>query len=144
MLSNHFFHLVTVAVVADLLGLPTIRAVIIAVYAALGIGLLCDAVSRPLDIALINFNDSLPGSVCQCIAPDIPRRLTTGTPAKAGDHGAGAVSPTAGGLYELGQLLPGLPELYGTLGGVAPGPCEQEQDVLSGHLNPFLWKKRWI
>lgn len=40
MFSEGFFDLVAVAVVADLLGLTTIRAVIIAVDAALCIGLL--------------------------------------------------------------------------------------------------------
>lgn len=109
MIPEGFFGLVTMPVVADLLGLPTIWTVIIAVYAAFGIGFWGDAIARPLDIALIDFNDSLAGGVCQCIAPDIPRCLTAGTPAKPSNAGAGAVCPAAGGVDKVGQLLPGLP-----------------------------------
>lgn len=121
MIPEGFFGLVTMPVVADLLGLPTIWTVIIAVYAAFGIGFLGDAIARPLDIALIDFNDSLAGGVCQCIAPDIPRRLTAGAPAKPRHTGAGAVHSAAGGADKVGQLLTGLPELHGTVGGVGPG-----------------------
>ena len=60
MFSEGFFDLMAVAVVADLLGLTTIRAVIIAVDAALCIGLLRDAVAGAGNVALADFNDSLP------------------------------------------------------------------------------------
>ena len=58
MFSEGFFDLMAVAVVADLLGLTTIRAVIIAVDAALCIGLLRDAVAGAGNVALADFNDS--------------------------------------------------------------------------------------
>lgn len=45
MFSESFFDLVAVAIVADLFGLTSIRAIIIAVDTALGIGLLRDAVA---------------------------------------------------------------------------------------------------
>lgn len=121
MIPEGFFGLVTMPVVADLLGLPTIWTVIIAVYAAFGIGFWGDAIARPLDIALIDFNDSLAGGVCQCIAPDIPRFLTAGAPPKPSNAGAGAVGPAAGDADKVRQLLPGLPQLHRAVGGVGPG-----------------------
>ena len=73
MFSEGFFDLMAVAVVADLLGLTTIRAVIIAVDAALCIGLLRDAVAGAGNVALADFNDSLPSGVCQRVVSDSPR-----------------------------------------------------------------------
>ena len=50
MQAESFFCFVTVAVIADLPGLPTIRAVIISVDAALGVGLMFDAIARAVDV----------------------------------------------------------------------------------------------
>mgnify|MGYP004526933401 CR=1 FL=1 len=96
MQAESFFYFVTVAVIADLLGLPTIRAVIISVDAALGVGLLFDAIARAVDVTFVDFNDSLPCGVCQCVVAGRPRCLAALTPAKPRDHRAGAVHPAAG------------------------------------------------
>ena len=121
MFSEGFFDLMAVAVVADLLGLTTIRAVIIAVDAALCIGLLRDAVAGAGNVALADFNDSLPSGVCQRVVSDSPRCLTAGAPPKPMHACPGAVHSAAGGPSEVCKALPGLPELHGTGGGVSPG-----------------------
>ena len=44
----------------------------------------------------VDFNDSLPCGVCQCVVAGRPRCLAALTPAKPGDHRAGSVHPAAG------------------------------------------------
>lgn len=68
--SESFFDLVAVAIVADLFGLTSIRAIIIAVDTALGVGLLRDAVAWAGNVAFADFNDSLPGGICQRVVAD--------------------------------------------------------------------------
>ena len=121
MFSEGFFDLMAVAVVADLLGLTTIRAVIIAVDAALCIGLLRDAVAGAGNVALADFNDSLPSGVCQRVVSDSPRCLTAGAPPKPMHACPGAVHPPAGGLGKLAQALAGCFQAHGAVGGVRPG-----------------------
>ena len=121
MFSEGFFDLMAVAVVADLLGLTTIRAVIIAVDAALCIGLLRDAVAGAGNVALADFNDSLPSGVCQRVVSDSPRCLTAGAPPKPMHACPGTVHPPAGGLGKLAQALAGCFQAHGAVGGVRPG-----------------------
>lgn len=121
MFSEGFFDLMAVAVVADLLGLTTIRAVIIAVDAALCIGLLRDAVAGAGNVALADFNDSLPSGVCQRVVSDSPRCLTAGAPPKPMHACPGAVHTATRGLRELCKALPGGSQPHSGVGGVQPG-----------------------
>ena len=121
MQAENLFYFVAVAIVADLFGLPTIRTIIIPVDSALRIGLLRDAIARAFDIAPVDFNDSLPGCVCQRIMTNIPRRPARFAPAELRHAGAGAVHPSAGGLGKLAQALAGRPQAHGAVGGVHPG-----------------------
>lgn len=121
MFSEGFFDLMAVAVVADLLGLTTIRAVIIAVDAALCIGLLRDAVAGAGNVALADFNDSLPSGVCQRVVSDSPRCLTAGAPPKPMHACPGAVHTATRGLRELCKALAGGFQAHSTVGGVHPG-----------------------
>lgn len=121
MFSEGFFDLMAVAVVADLLGLTTIRAVIIAVDAALCIGLLRDAVAGAGNVALADFNDSLPSGVCQRVVSDSPRCLTAGAPPKPMHACPGAVHTATRGLRELCKALAGGFQADGAVSSVHPG-----------------------
>lgn len=121
MFSEGFFDLMAVAVVADLLGLTTIRAVIIAVDAALCIGLLRDAVAGAGNVALADFNDSLPSGVCQRVVSDSPRCLTAGAPPKPMHACPGAVHTATRGLCEVGKALAGRSQAHSAVSGVQPG-----------------------
>ena len=107
MFSESLFDLVTMTVVADLFKLPTIWAIVVAVNAALGVGFLRDAVAGASDVALTDFNDSLPCGVCQRIMTNIPSRLAALAPAELRHADPGAVHPSAGGLGKLRKALPG-------------------------------------
>ena len=96
---------VTMAVIADLLGLPPIRAVIIPVDAAFSVRLLRDAIAWAIDVTFVDFNDSLPCGVCQCVVAGRPRRLAAFAPAELRHAGSCAVHPAAGGLYKIHYFI---------------------------------------